>query len=286
VNGRPIAILLALAGLVLPDVAAVAQERPQQRLYRWVDRDGVVRYGDRIPPEYANVDRDILNDQAVAVGFEEGEITPEEQAELDRRRAIEEAEQLARDNAARRDRMLLETYITVEDIEDLRDRRLELLSAQIKVTELYVANLRKRLASLEREASVYKPYSDKENAPPVPEDLALEMQRALASISLYEQTLCCVRAGHRPLQGAQEALTRARMPEAAGASGTFLEARDHGELELHDRDDDELRDALTGFDPKRRRSAIPARDLELALIVRIDQTDEIPEHDSVLVAEA
>jgi hypothetical protein len=204
VNGRAIAILSALAGLVLADGAALAQERPQQRLYRWVDRDGVVRYGDRIPPEYANVDRDILNDQGVTVGFEEGEITAEEQAALDRRKAIEAAEQVTRDNAARRDRMLLETYITVDDIEDLRDRRLELLSAQIKVTELYVANLRKRLAALEREASVYKPYSDKENAPRVPEDLALEMQRALASISLYEQTLVRTRDDQGALTAAFE----------------------------------------------------------------------------------
>jgi hypothetical protein len=190
VNGKAIAALIALAaGLALPDVAALAQQSQQPRLYRWVDKDGIVRYGDRIPPEYANVDRDVLNEQAVAVGFEEGEVTPEEQAELDRLKAIADAEQLARDNAARRDRMLLETYITVADIEDLRDRRLELLTSQIKVTELYLSNLRKRLTGLEREASVYKPHSTKENAPPVPEELALDMQRAIASITLYEQTL-------------------------------------------------------------------------------------------------
>jgi hypothetical protein len=190
VNGKVIATLVFLAaGLAPADSAVFAQQSQQPRLYRWVDKDGIVRYGDRIPPEYANVDRDVLNEQAVAVGFEEGEITPEEQAELDRLKAIADAEQLARDNAARRDRMLLETYITVADIEDLRDRRLELLSSQIKVTELYLGNLRKRLTGLEREASAYKPYSSKENAPPVPEELALDMQRAVASITLYEQTL-------------------------------------------------------------------------------------------------
>lgn len=189
-NGKAIASLIALvAGLALPHVSVLAQEHHEQRLYRWVDKDGIVRYGDRIPPEYANVDRDVLNDQAVTVGFEEGEVTPEEQAEIDRLKAIADAEQLVRDNAARRDRMLLETYITVADIEDLRDRRLELLSSQIKVTELYLANLRKRLKGLEQEASVYKPYSDKASAPPVPEELGLDMQRALASITLYEQTL-------------------------------------------------------------------------------------------------
>lgn len=204
-NRKVLASLIPLvAGLALPDIGAFAQQSQQSRVYRWVDKDGIVRYGDRIPPEYANVDRDVLNEQAVTVGFEEGEITPEEQAEIDRLKAIADAEQLARDNAARRDRMLLETYISVADIEDLRDRRLELLSSQIKVTELYLANLRKRLTTLEDEAAVYKPYSQKENAPPVPEDLALDMQRALASISLYEQTLERTRNDQSALSAAFE----------------------------------------------------------------------------------
>jgi hypothetical protein len=205
VNSKTVASLLCVvASLGLADTTAFAQQGQQQRLYRWVDKDGIVRYGDRIPPEYANVDRDVLNEQAVTVGFEEGEVTPEEQAEIDRLKAIADAEQLARDNAARRDRMLLETYISVADIEDLRDRRLELLDSQIKVTELYLSNLRKRLSSLEREASVYRPYSDKHDAPPVPEDLALELQRAVASITLYEQTLERTRNDQTALNNAFE----------------------------------------------------------------------------------
>jgi hypothetical protein len=205
VNRKVLASLIPLvAGFALPDIGAFAQQSQPPRVYRWVDKDGIVRYGDRIPPEYANVDRDVLNEQALTVGFEEGEITAEEQAEIDRRKAIADAEQLVRDNAARRDRMLLETYITVADIEDLRDRRLELLSSQIKVTELYLANLRKRLTALEDEASVYKPYSQKDNAPPVPEDLALDMQRAIASISLYEQTLERTRKDQTALSAAFE----------------------------------------------------------------------------------
>lgn len=203
-NRKVLTNLISLvAGLALA-AGAFAQQNQQPRLYRWVDKDGIVRYGDRIPPEYANVDRDVLNEQAVTVGFEEGEITPEEQAEIDRLKAIADAEQLVRDTAARRDRMLLETYISVADIEDLRDRRLELLNSQIKVTELYLANLRKRLTALEDEASVYKPYSDKENAAPVPEGLALDMQRAIASISLYEQTLQRTRNDQSALSAAFE----------------------------------------------------------------------------------
>ena len=48
----------------------------------------------------------------------------------------------------------------------------------------------------------------------------------------------------------------------------------------------ELRDALARLHAKRLRAAIPARDHELALIIGVDEPDEIAEHDAVLVAEA
>lgn len=182
---QPLIILIVTAVLA----AAAAGASAQQRLYRWVDSEGVVHYGDRVPPEFANRDRDVLNDQAVLIGFEEGEVTAEERAEIARQRALEVERQTARDSEARRDRMLLATYLTVADIEDLRDRRLELIGSQIRVTELYLTNLRKRLLALEREASPFSPYSSKEGAAPVPADLATEIRRAQASIALYEQTL-------------------------------------------------------------------------------------------------
>lgn len=190
--------LVATAVLVATATGAIAQ----QRLYRWVDNEGVVHYGDRVPPEFANRDRDVLNEQAVAIDFEEGEITAEERAEMARQDALAVEAQRIRDTQARRDRILLETYLTVADIEDLRDRRLELIGSQIRVTELYLTNLRKRMTSLEREARPFRPYSDKEDAAPVPEDLALEMRRTQASIALYEQTLERTRADQEALRTA------------------------------------------------------------------------------------
>jgi hypothetical protein len=165
----------------------------QAKLYRWVDKDGVVRYTDTIPPEYADRDRDLLNAQGVVIGFEEGEITAEERAEMERLAALEAAAQEARDTEARRDRMLLDTYLSVGDIEDLRDRRLELIDSQIKVTEFYLSNLHRRLDSLERESRRFAPLNDREDASPIPQDLALDISRTETSITLYEQTLSQIR---------------------------------------------------------------------------------------------
>lgn len=193
------ATLLVVAAFALPSIGST-QSSPGPRLYKWTDRDGVVHYGDKVPPEYANLDRSVLNDQGVRVGFEEGEVTEAERAVIAERERVLEAARQAKAEVARHDRMLLETYLSVSDIEDLRDRRLELLESQIKVTELYLGNLRKRLVGLQAEASDFKPYTTRADAPQIPADLALDISRTTASISLYEQTLARTRSDQQALR--------------------------------------------------------------------------------------
>jgi hypothetical protein len=194
------ATLLVVAAIALPSIGSSQSSQPSARLYKWTDSNGVVHYGDKIPPEYANLDRNVLNDQGVRVGFEEGEVTEAERAVIAAREAALAEEQRLRVESARRDRVLLETYLTVSDIEDLRDRRLQLLESQIKVTELYLGNLRKRLVGLQDEASGFKPYTARADAPQIPEFLALDISRTAASISLYEQTLARTRSDQRTLR--------------------------------------------------------------------------------------
>ncbi len=192
------ATLLVVAAVALPSIGSGQGSGP--KLYKWTDRNGVVHYGDKVPPEYANLDRSVLNDQGVRVGFEEGEVTEAERAVIAERERVLEAERQAKAEVARHDRMLLETYLSVKDIEDLRDRRLELLESQIKVTELYLSNLRKRLVGLQTEASDFKPYTTRTDAPQIPPNLALDISRTTASISLYEQTLSRTRADQAALR--------------------------------------------------------------------------------------
>lgn len=194
---KPIAAAALLATL---SCFIGSAEADAQQIRRWVDDNGVVHYGEFVPPEYADRDRFVLNSQGIAIDFEEGEITPEERAELDRLAAEEESRRLESERIARRDRMLLDTYLSVEDIEDLRDRRLELMESQIKVTEQYLSNLRKRLGDLQREA---ERIADSAAAGAgLPPELALDMSRTTASISLYEENLNRTRAEQDNLHAA------------------------------------------------------------------------------------
>ena len=211
------AIVLVLAAVALPFSGSAQAPQHPQRVFKWVDENGVTQYGDKIPPQYANRDRNVLNEDGVAIGFEEGEVTPEERAVLEERERVAEADRQARAEIARRDRMLLETYLSVADIEELRNRRLELLESQIKVTELYLNNLRKRLVGLQAEAGRFKPYTTREDAPQIPEDLALDISRTTATIALYEQTLARTRNNQTELKNSfDEDITRFRELKSDG----------------------------------------------------------------------
>lgn len=190
-------ILLVAAAIALP-LGRTDAQRP--KIHMWIDENGKAHYGDTVPPEYANRDRVVLNEHGVRVGFEQGEITEEERRAIEERERAAEADRQAKAAIARHDRMLLETYLSVDDIEDLRDRRLELIESQIKLTEIYLGNLRKRLVDLQAEAEGYKPYTTNPDAPQIPDNLAVDLSRTTASIALYEQTLARARADQAELR--------------------------------------------------------------------------------------
>ena len=74
------------------------------------------------------------------------------------------------------------------------------------------------------------------------------------------------------------------MPESSGAARRGFKVRHDLKINLHHRDDDELGDALARLEREGLLSAVPARDHEFTLVVRIYEADEIAEHDAVAVA--
>jgi hypothetical protein len=174
---RQVLLVLALSGACVTAAA--------QTTYRWVDENGVVHYGDRIPPEYADQPSDMLNRHGVPVGSRSGAVT-EAQLEAERVEAAARAERIEQQ---RRDRVLLDTYLSVDEIRMLRDRRLQLLDAQLAVTESTLQRLYQQLHELEVLASEFQPYSQDPEADRVPEDLADDLASAQASVIHHERRL-------------------------------------------------------------------------------------------------
>lgn len=186
-NARSPRILpsLLLALFALQAGAAAQQEPSGKKVYRWVDKNGQVHYGDSVPVEYADQDRDVLNRQGVSVGRQEGLITPEEA------KAKAAEEKAARDEQKRkvRDRVLLQTYQSVKEIEVLRDNRLELVDSQLTIQEQSLANLRAQRVQIQKLAARFAPINKDPKAPPLPEDISLDLARSANDIATQEKNL-------------------------------------------------------------------------------------------------
>jgi hypothetical protein len=161
-------LVAGVAGLTLAWTAAAGDVAA----YKWTDDQGVVHYGDSIPPQYAEKAHETLNKQGVAVGHSEAQKSAEElAADAHAREAVLRQQQ--------HDNFLVTTYTSVKDIESLRDVRLDQLQGQSKAAELYVENLRSRLVALQGRAKHFRPYDSRAEARRMPDDLAEDLVHTL-----------------------------------------------------------------------------------------------------------
>lgn len=172
-------LLLASAAL-LPTGAHA--EKNTVAAYRWVDEQGVVHYGDSIPPQYAEKAHELLNKQGIQVGHEDAQKTPEQLTE----EARGQAEAFKR---KQHDSFLVTTYTSVKDIEALRDTRLDQLQGQRVAAEAYVENLNSRLVALQNRAKLFRPYSPRADARRMPDDLAEDLVRTLNELRTQSNAL-------------------------------------------------------------------------------------------------
>ena len=177
--------LAIIAILTLLPLGALAGDKQSSRLFRWVDSEGVIHYGDTIPAEYSDLERQVVNDHGITVDIMHAKKTEEEIAEELRQEELRQARELQR----RQDQALLATYLSVDEILLHRDRRVELFQAQARVTELYLSNLKRRLDGLEEEASLYRPYSADPDAEMIDPDLAGDLVTTKDTIERHQANL-------------------------------------------------------------------------------------------------
>jgi hypothetical protein len=182
-----LAVALLVGGaVVVPDADAAGNKRraaPKNSngiAYRWVDENGNVHYGDRLPT--AETESSILNRQGVEVGRTEGVKTAEQLA-MERAREQQEVRR------KQHDRFLMTTYTSVADIEQLRDERLGQIEGQRSAAEQYADSLFSRLSSLQNRAMLFKPYSANPSARRMPDDLAEDIVRALNEVRVQRGAL-------------------------------------------------------------------------------------------------
>lgn len=174
--------LLCAALLAAAICCAHAAESNSKKVYKWVDEHGITHYGDRIPPEYASQEQHVVNSLGIETARIEAQKTPEQLA-------AEEQKKLEAEQAARRDKNLLNTYGSVAEIEHLRDQRLALLADQIKVKGQFLENMNGQLEKLRTGSLRFRPYSADPNAPPMTDQVAEDLVRTSNDIHTQEDNV-------------------------------------------------------------------------------------------------
>jgi Domain of unknown function (DUF4124) len=155
---------------------------PTRKVYQWVDSQGVTHYGDQIPPEYAAKEHRVISPDGTELEHTDAQRSPEQMAE-------EEQKKLDASQRAIRDRNLLNSYTSVQEIEHLRDQRLTLVTDQIKVTGQFLDTLNKKMTGLRTASARFKPYSQDPKAPPMTDQLAEDLVRVGSDIITQEENL-------------------------------------------------------------------------------------------------
>ena len=151
-------------------------------LYKWVDAQGVTHYGDHVPPEYASQEQHILNSRGYEIDRLEAQKTPEQVAAEERRKLDAQQNQT-------RDHNLLSTFASVQEIERLRDQRVQLVADQIKVTNSFLETLNGRMKKMRADTQRFKPYSSDPKAPPMPDQMAEDLVRLTMDMRTQQQNL-------------------------------------------------------------------------------------------------
>lgn len=143
------ALLFGITLLALPGANAAETHKT----YRWVDKQGNVFYGDKIPPEYAAQGSEELSEQGVVVKNNAPPLTEQQRAEAQRQEKLKDAqERIAKEKRAH-DRMLLSTFSTEDDLIMTRNGKVASIDAMINATKSRNQSLQKSLTAMRASAA-------------------------------------------------------------------------------------------------------------------------------------
>lgn len=190
-------LLMTLTPLPMALAAGAGASNSREAFFRCRDASGQTFFGDRMPPECQNLDTEVLSERGTVMRVIDG---AQSRAEKEKYKSAEEAARKVRQDATMHDRMLVEAYLSVQEIENLRDQRLGLLEAQIRLDEQNLAALQERKLRLMRQVERFHPYSDKASAAPLPDHIAEEMVSVVKSGKVTEARIAAKQAEQEEVQ--------------------------------------------------------------------------------------
>ena len=179
-------------------------------MYKWVDTQGKVHYGDTIPAEYANQGNAQLNTNGQVMRKVDAALTPAQIQARDEAAAKAKKEKAEAVEQQRRDKALLATYTEVEEIDLAMKRNLGQVDVLAKSNELRVKSVKGRLDGLMKQRSGYV-----QKQKPVPPDLMNDIKNAGDEIAHLRDNLSALDK-EKTATRARYASDRARFRELKG----------------------------------------------------------------------
>jgi hypothetical protein len=148
--------IFAAAALLLAPLAAHAQTNTEQYTYRCTGKDGKKYYGQTVPQACFGQPLELINKQGMVVkridpeGEEKARLAKE--AEAEKKRELEAAQK----ETMRRNRALLATYTSENDIEESRKRDLANHQRSLQEVEHRIAEIKSRQAQYQKELALFQ----------------------------------------------------------------------------------------------------------------------------------
>jgi len=175
---------IVVAIFVFTMLSLAPNDANAEKLYKWTDADGHVRYSDILPPEASKKKRTVLDHQGYTVGRVAREKTTEELAAQKKQHSEKLVRERLTSAQAKRDKQILHSYSNESQIIAARNRKLESIRNNISLEQQTLKDEQLKLSSLRRKAIDFSRAKQKP-----PKKLLLQMKRVRQNIKRSRNTI-------------------------------------------------------------------------------------------------
>ena len=127
-----------------------------ERTFKWVDNEGHVHYGNRVPPEYAKQERKVINERGRTIQVYDAAKTPEQWEKQQQLKEEAARNKVLAEKQAVQDRSLLATYSSEQDMLLAKNSKIASVDALLHLTNSRIVSMQERLHKLTEEAATYE----------------------------------------------------------------------------------------------------------------------------------
>ncbi len=151
----------------------------QAKMYKWVDENGQVHFGDKIPQQYKVKKHEVMNERGFTVKHSQAIKTSEQIAEEARLKEEREQMAIAAEKQRKLDKILLDAYDSESDLIAARDSRLDDVALQIELAESSITVSNKKIEKIEKQMARIEASNRK-----VPDNLLTKLERAKKQVAV------------------------------------------------------------------------------------------------------